>query len=196
MNLTIICAAPFEAQESVESLTADKHSVKLCCFGVGAITSARNAYTLNESCLDQDVIYLGTCGAFEKYDSPEVFLIDAVSWLPYGERVQECYRISNSDPTVLLNKAMDKFQDSLPVKKALCASSISNNSTLLQGMNPNDYVENIELYSIAQTVMQVSKSFSVLLTTTNLICQDAHNQWLADHKKAAKLTADTLVGIL
>jgi len=196
MDITIVSAVSFEIVETIEKLTSNDHKVHSYCFGIGSLTAAENNHILADFCMGKDVIYIGTCGAFDHFSDPELFLIDQVSWLPYGERIGECYRIANSNPTIILNKNLPALDQKLPKKHALCSSEISMNPLLHEDMPPKHYVENVELYSISETLMRVSKSFTPLLTTTNLICREAHSQWLNNHKKAAQLTSEALNKIL
>lgn len=187
--MILICAAEFEALPTHKKLLAQGLNADILPFGIGALESAKMARELQELVRDKVTVYLGSCGTFGDFLEPHLVTTHHVSWLPTSYRTGQAYGVKGSDDDITWTPS-DESSPDLPSKRVLCSPGISTSAVLPEGFRKEEYVENLELYSVAQEVASSSKEFHVILGVTNAIGPNAHEQWKANYQKVAEMTAD------
>ena len=184
----VISAAPFE----VSNLRSKGFEATYLSCGIGALEAARCSRDLGTEVVDKDVIFVGTCGIFGRFDEISLVSASEVVWSPPCERAKIAWSIEGISPNIPLLGG--SFEGELPRARVLCSSTISRGAdcdSKAQALGP--CVENLELYSIVGDLLKSARSLSVVLGVTNAIGEDARRQWRQNFKRAASLTASFLV---
>jgi hypothetical protein len=199
MGVVIVAAVKFEMDPLLESLSLEGEEVDWIECGIGAIKPARKSNKLGDKCLGKDVIYVGTCGSFSDFSVPEVIRAEKVLWLPPCVRGNLSWLIEDLDKPIDLPKCPD-WAFPFPAKTVICSPSISKSNHIAIDVRrdfylpDNDYlVENLELYSSVESILDTSRSFVAILGVTNGVGPDGRIQWKQNFKTLAKMTADAIM---
>lgn len=189
MTLLLVSAVAFELEPTTKLLAAAGVPHSVATLGIGALEAAKSCHRIASLSEHKHVIFMGTCGAFRGFQQPTVYRIRQVHWVPTGERLGQAYTVKDTAPPLTLSRHNPLYDD-LPSADAVCSPAISTTAELPEGFQIKPPVlENLELYSVAAEIQAVAQSFTALLTTTNAIGKEAHNQWRNNFKPAAELTA-------
>jgi hypothetical protein len=191
MSTLLLSAADFELAPTRQLLDECNTAYTAEIFGVGCHAAAEGATRLADTCRDRDVIFVGTAGTFVRFVKPYLVRSTMVCWLPLCERLEQSYAIANSAPEVTFGTEDPRFGELAP-RKVVCAPNVSCNATLPRDWLKEEYVENIELYSVARVLAPVAATFTAILGVTNSIGSLAHDQWRQYAPEAAYLTAEFL----
>ncbi len=186
MKPLIVAAAQFEASPVLKSLEKIGVSADLFILGVGALEAARQSTKLDTK--GRDVIYVGSCGLFDNFNGLELVGVEKAVWLPTCERHGLSYSIKNTNPPVAFSQ-YPKWSENIERKIVICSPTISISPKLPELFIPKNTVENVELYSAANKLIE-AKSLSLLLAVTNQIGPTAHTQWKQNFKNASQVVAD------
>lgn len=190
MSLLVLSAARFEAEQSLEVLKK-KYAVEYYEIGIGPIPAAKSDVHLQEICKGRDVLYLGSCGSFYPYEDLHLITVDKVYWMP------ACLRMGlSSVPEGLYSPYEFQISNSLEKKSVLTSATISLVDMIDEKQKFNlppaqHLVENMELYACAPSLLK-AKTLNIILGVTNQVGPQGHDQWLANFKKIAKMTAEFL----
>lgn len=191
-NILLVAAAEFEIDPLRHGfLEHSQHAL----VGIGALQAAKNAHALSGLASGKDVVFVGSCGTFGKFSGLELVRATRVLWSPTSDRLGDSYTIDGSANPYLTPEPPLWSQFLRPVT-VLCSPSISTTARLPDDYNPASCVENIELYSCVQELLNCSKSFVAILAITNAIGKDAHQQWRENYLEAARKTADFVASSL
>ncbi len=184
-NKLIVSAVPFEVQPLQDlGLNIDYFFV-----GIGPINAAKSAAALAEKARGCDVVFVGTSGIAGPFTSPRLVVAERVIWSPVCERHGLAYTVKNSAPEIILPAPLP-FALQLPKAAVLVSPTISLvESPVSKGL----FVENLELYSIAEELKSVSRSLTVILCITNSLGKHAHSEWQLNFRNAANITCDFLL---
>jgi len=190
-ELLFISAAAFETAAIKDRLTLEKKPARFLTCGIGALNAAKSAGTLREQVAGCHVVFVGSCGHFSYFSEPELLRVSRVHWLPVCERHQLAYTIEGIAPPVATS-GKELFSTDLPSYECLCAPTISLSAHLPAPFadQRQQYVENVELYSVAAELAATSHTFDIVLATTNQVGANSHEDWRAHHQLAATLTAN------
>lgn len=194
----LLSAAKFEIEPFIQFLKSFGHHIPdIASVGVGVIDAAASSKELTDRAKGKDVVFVGTCGVFGTFDQPAAYRVNQVLWLPCSDRLGFSYSISGLYPKIELLEKSTGALSHLPAAAALCGPSISlvgDENGFVKDLLPPGYLglENIELYPVAKTVLEVCRSFDVLLVTTNTIGSSAHSEWKRSFQDAAVLTQKIL----
>ncbi len=185
MSLTpkplFISAAEFETQAFAKA--------GFPCFyvGMGALNAAKTANTLRKVAVNQDVVFVGTAGVFGEFSEPLLVRAHKAVWSPVCERHGLSYTVKGTAPDIALPPP-HPFAEVLPPATVMVSPTISLDPFLPQRGDENIVVENLELYSVAQELIEVSRTLTIILGITNAIGTNAHSEWRANFAKAADMT--------
>jgi len=196
MRLSIISAAKFEVLPLLSLLERVGCSFEYVSFGVGSIESAKNSRSLARRCEGRDVLYIGTCGTFSGWVSPQLIYARKLFWLPPCVRVGIAWSIEELKSGISL-PSPPVWLEVLPQKTVLCSSSIAKSPfvspELMESfslISMDCLVENLELYSCAVDVLKYAKSFIAILGVTNGIGLQGRLEWRSNFQEVAEMTAD------
>lgn len=189
MHLSIVAAARFEVEPLKNVVEQLGFVPEVHLVGIGAINAAKNARAVGEACRGKNVVFVGTCGTFGEFTKPQLITGTEIHWMPTSDRMGFSYTVKDTAPAITIKNTLSALS-SLPARKIMCSPSISKVATLPDGYNPQDWVENLELYSCAQEISSKAATFSVVFSVTNGIGPDAHVQWKENFANAATETAE------
>lgn len=195
MSISVIAAADFEYRPLLAHTKKLGIPVDFFSFGIGALDAAANARQLATALAGKDVIYLGTCGTFAGFKEVELVTSHEVRWSCLGERLGKAYKIQHTMPAVAIKNQLT-WSEPLASKITLSAASISLDATLNPKDHSGDFVENVELYSIATYLNAGVASLTPILGLTNAIGLEAHEQWKKNYEAAADLAARFVLNII
>ena len=187
--MKVLSAASFEVQFIKEHF-GDRF--EYFNIGVGVHEAVKNSFQLKSKLVDQDVLFVGSCGTFSDHFSQiELVGVDRVIWSPTCERQGLSYQAIKPLEPIQLDSS--PIQDIRKVT-TLCSPNISLKADLPESLRlqREQLVENLELYSAARELVPVCRSFQAVLAVVNSVGPDAHVEWKQNFKSAAKLTADKL----
>ena len=148
--------------------------------GVGIIEATRIfAERVKEFSSKELFIFVGSSGAYSKKDN----ILDTY----IGSRVKLQIPPNSYLPKVISSEYLLYAPKNLGLKKKTIYNPIA--ITKNNGIK-NLGVENLEAFALAHIANENNLKFSVITTITNHVGPNAHNEWKANNKKAAKLTAD------
>lgn len=192
----VLAAGEFEAASSLAVLRSLGVPHRFVELGVGPLIASRRAATLAEDLdLSTHVLYIGTCGVFAPFR--EVFLVSGyeLSFSTVGHRLGLEWVPNGLYPSVSLSLPVSSPLDlgALPCKKVLTSSGVSLSSELgrpepVSLVDPDQYVENMELYALAPELKR-HPSCHIILGVTNQVGPEGSQQWRQNHAKADLLTA-------
>lgn len=194
-NLTIVSAIGFESKPTIEALKNIGVKVDFYEFGIGCLNAAKNCKEIAVKLEHKDVIYIGTCGSFYPYikgQKLEIVTSEFVEWLPLCERLKKSWSIEGIELPYHIKNLSDQG-NGIQKKKVICSPTISADATLPENYIREDYVENLELYSVIKEFAANSKSITPILVVTNEVCKDGRIQWKNNFKTAAEKTAEYIV---
>ena len=183
--ITILSAVEFEVTPLKQM------PFKFETFGIGPIHAALHAQHIAEKIQDEDVLYIGTCGIFGRFQEIQLVTTNRVLWLPTSERTGHSASIEGVYPGISFPSVI---QD-LPKSTVISCSNISltdeikpalSESLSLTGL----LVENLELYSLMPTLLTHARSVSILLAITNSVGPEGRQEWRQNFREASQLTAD------
>lgn len=184
--MVIVSAAEFETKPLRTALTQQANVDWLAC-GVGALAAATAGQRLHIPCRGREVLFIGTCGTFNKFKQVELCRIKTLHWSPTCERVGLSYAVDETPPLPLNSSGC---YDDLPAAEVFCAPNISLTNALPAAAQAGMLcVENVEAYACLSLLTKTARSIDVLLAITNAVGKDAHPQWQRYHIQAAELTA-------
>lgn len=183
--MIIMSAADFEIAAVVKSLADHGRDFSVVHCGVGVFPPLESSASLRQQCLGRDVLFIGTCGIFGKFISPQLVTVDTVCWEPSGDRLGASYPVPKLDPFSV------SPLPGLPVFRMVCGPSVSVDA---RGIPPNvATVENIEFYSVLRALQASARSIRALFCVTNAIGPEAHVQWKANFARAGEMSAECVL---
>jgi len=200
MNNLIVSAVEFEITPILNALKLkDQHYESFHC-GIGPLNAAKSISELKTKAQNKNVIFVGTCGVFSGFEKTEIVTASNVSWQPACLRHDLGSEIEGLYPDIQLRKLDPEF-NSVSLGKIrevsmICSSVISLNSSLNNPAVSGRTCENLEFYSVAEELKNVSKTFVNFFAITNEICPEARSQWKRNFKEAASLTANVVLNYL
>lgn len=186
-NFVVLSAAKFEALPLIKILEKNAVNFEYCEIGIGSINAAKKSLDLRLK--NKKVIFIGTCGVFAKDFQPHLLTASRCIWSPPSVRNNTSQLIDNIDPDYDLS-ATTYLTKNLPKAIIACSPSITIDETLVPPIDEN-VAENLELYSIAEKLLE-AKEVSIILGVTNRVCSEGRSQWLKNHKIIADMTANYL----
>ncbi|MBM4250982.1 MAG: hypothetical protein FJ146_03350 [Deltaproteobacteria bacterium] len=195
MELVVIAAAKFELDPLVSGLQEKGINPLTKLVGIGALNAAKRSRLVADACRGRHVVFVGTCGTFGSFSKMHLIRASEVLWLPTCERMQLSYTVKDTAPPIVLPPP-PQYCASLPERRVVCSPGISLVSKLPDSLSPDHCVENLELYSCINEVINQAVSLSVVLAVTNAVGPDSHTQWRQHFAGAAGATAEYLCGRL
>ena len=184
--MIIVSAAKFETELLRVKLRKNADLDWVFC-GVGALAAAAAGQRLHTHCHGREVLFIGTCGTFNKFKQVELCRAQTLHWSPTCERVGLSYAV---DETLPLQLNSSRRYDDLPAAEVFCAPNISLTNALPAAAQAGMlWVENVEAYACLSLLAKTAQAIDVLLAITNAVGKDAHLQWQRHHPQAAELTA-------
>lgn len=191
----VLAAVRFEAEPLLQVLNTKRLDFEFHEIGIGAIKAARSAARLQQVCEGKEVIYVGTGGSFGKFSEPLLVKAGRVLWLPPCLREGISWAIEGIDKPYDLPKSPVWAQE-LPERTIICSPTISKTVEMTSNIvaeyelgRPEKLVENLELYSCAEAICSVAKSFVAILGITNAVGPEGRTQWRNNFKAVADMTA-------
>ncbi|MEN9834889.1 MAG: hypothetical protein RL011_1082 [Pseudomonadota bacterium] len=195
MELVVIAAAKFELDPLVSALQEKGINPTTKLVGIGALNAAKRARLVADACRGRHVVFVGTCGTFGSFSKMHLIRATEVLWLPTCERMRLSYTVKDTAPPIVLPPP-PTYCGSLPERRVICSPGISLVSKLPDSFNPDQCVENLELYSCISEIIGQAASLAVVLAVTNAVGPDSHTQWRQHFAGAAGATAEFLCGRL
>ena len=190
-KFAIFVAASFEAEPLAKLLQTHSLDFTVTPVGIGAIAAATGIEVNAQNARGRHAVFVGTCGSFAPFTAPELITPSRVLWLPTCERAGLSYSIPDTTPEISCENS-GPLTSTLREAVVVCAPNISLSALLPASLDGVKTVENVELYCCYRQLKDNALTLSVVLATTNEIGKNAHQQWKANHKHAAQLTADYL----
>lgn len=189
MNPILLAAAKFELDPLSGALQEKGHTPEVKLVGIGAINAAKKAKVLGEACRGRAVIFVGTCGSFSSFSKPYLVRAAEALWSPTSDRVGMSYTVKDSAPSISLPDP-PAWAKNLPARRVVCSPCISLVSRVPDGVQGDQAVENLELYSCIGEIAANASSLAIILAVTNAVGADSHTQWRQHFTAAAGLTAE------
>lgn len=188
MSILIVSAAKFEAQPTLSCLEEYSISADFFECGIGPVHAAKSVSELKRAAQGRQVYFLGSCGIFGEFSTPFLCTTDEIHWMPTGERMGHAKLMDHIYPPYSL-KIPNPLN--LPLVKILTSSSVSlsNEIKLKHLPNPDCLVENMEAYCIAKDLYEASSSLEIIMGITNQVGPNGSDQWSANFKSVARMTA-------
>ncbi len=188
--MLILAAAKFELDIFSRSLPSSKN-FQFEEIGVGAIAAAKNVQKIRQKVKDQNVLLIGTGGIFGEFEKPFLVTSHHIIWSPPCERVGLSYQVQSGLPEICLKKSSE-LTHSLDEAIIVCSPAVTLESKAIpKQYNPSKlWIENLELYSVAEEIENECKSFDIILSVTNAIGSSAHEQWKKNNPIALHLISD------
>ena len=183
--MIIVSAARYEA----EPLLASFPDWQYIECGVGIFAASVAALRNYQRLIGQDILYVGSCGSFKPFTGIEVVRGDSIVWLPTCERMSASYAVA--DTPILSVQCRSEFS-SISSCQVICSPNVSKQLT-----HQDDHqVENIEAYAFFYPIHNHIRSAQILLAITNQVGEQAHQQWQANYRQAAKQVQQVVFDLL
>lgn len=182
--LFVVSATPYEVEPFLKRLTSVgvAHTYIEC--GIGALTASANGALNRERCRNHRVIFVGTCGIYAPFHEVEVVQVATIHWLPLCQSLGQSYTVSDTPPLTI--PSLNRW--SLRKIDLICTPNVS----LIGMMRGNNYGENLEAYAFLRSLIDDASSIDVLMAITNSVGEQAHQQWLANNRRARDLCSDVI----
>jgi nucleoside phosphorylase len=179
--MLLVCSAwKEEIQELDPSLT--KANIIIKPLGIGFLdASIELSRLLSTNSQINKIIFLGTAGTCKKNLAiGEILSIKSTSLLNLGTRIDLSY-------SPIKNNLIESKKVFSGFKAAHCLTSIEITKKENLVLDDEEFIlENMELFGIARTAEKFSIEWSALLSVTNFVGSNAHQEWLLNHKECSK----------
>lgn len=204
MSKHLVIAGAFEPEISpLRCLFSSRTDVSIDIVGIGLAKAKDGTQALVQKLQsagksDLRVIFIGSCGAVDS-SIPLLSLraASSVSLCQVNAPDNSCiYQpIKSSDE---LSGVLQQASDSTVPGKFYSSETITRSLEVAKqcrDLSGGEF-ENLELFSVAQVCNNMGIAWGCLSAVTNTVCPDGHEQWKANHERAAELTSKALLPVI